>query len=204
MKRVVIVGGGIIGFSCALNIVQKLTNVVSVTLITEKCSPETTSDVAAGIVYPYLCGDIPTEKLNKWVKDSTDHFLSLLNSTIASEVGVNLISGYALYEKNIIDEKMFETLISSRKMSDKELKLFSKSNDTFDGYFQTTLTVEATKLLPYYQKLFIEKGGTIRVQKVHKLEHLVDEFDVIVNCTGIGAREFVSDSTVYPIRGQVM
>ena len=32
---------------------------------------------------------------------------------------------------------------------------------------------------------------------------MVEDFDVVVNCSGLGARQLVGDSNVFPIRGQV-
>ena len=48
--RVVVVGAGVVGFSTAVCIAENLPH-VSVTLLGEKFSPETTSDGAAGILF---------------------------------------------------------------------------------------------------------------------------------------------------------
>ncbi len=49
--RVAVIGGGVIGFSSAVCITEALP-FCSVTLLAEKFSPDTTSDVAAGIIFP--------------------------------------------------------------------------------------------------------------------------------------------------------
>ena len=62
MSRVAVVGAGIIGLSTAVCI-QELEPTVDVTLISEKFSPETTGDGAAGVWGPYLLGSTPEEKI---------------------------------------------------------------------------------------------------------------------------------------------
>ena len=32
----------------------------------------------------------------------------------------------------------------------------------------------------------------------------VGKYDVVVNCTGIGSRQLIGDTSVYPVRGQVL
>ena len=39
---------------------------------------------------------------------------------------------------------------------------------------------------------------------IYKLLKLADSYDVVVNCTGFGARELCGDSLVEPVRGQVI
>ncbi len=52
MVRIVVVGAGVIGLSTAYNILTELLD-TEVTVIAEKFSPNTTSDVAAGIWIPH-------------------------------------------------------------------------------------------------------------------------------------------------------
>jgi hypothetical protein len=47
-------------------------------------------------------------------------------------------------------------------------------------------------------------GGRLKRRKVKTLGELAEEgYDLIINCSGLGARELVADETVIPIRGQV-
>lgn len=51
--RVAVVGAGVMGLSTALCI-SKLVPGCSITVISDKFTPETTSDVAAGILIPHI------------------------------------------------------------------------------------------------------------------------------------------------------
>ncbi|QDV68171.1 D-amino acid dehydrogenase small subunit [Rosistilla carotiformis] len=48
------------------------------------------------------------------------------------------------------------------------------------------------------------QGVTTVIQSLASVSTLFPEFDLVVNCTGVGARDFVGDSQVFPIRGQVV
>lgn len=51
---------------------------------------------------------------------------------------------------------------------------------------------------------FIILGGETEKRNVRTLHELAEDgYDLIINCSGLGARELVADKTVTPIRGQV-
>lgn len=72
------------------------------------------------------------------------------------------------------------------------------------GYAFSTFTCEPSKLLPHFLERFRQNGGKIVEKRVHNLESLRHDFDIVVNCTGVEAHDIVPDSRVFPIRGQVI
>lgn len=58
MASVAVVGGGIIGLSSALCILERDPR-VKVTLIADKLTPNTTSDGAAGLIMPFVLENTP-------------------------------------------------------------------------------------------------------------------------------------------------
>lgn len=67
-----------------------------------------------------------------------------------------------------------------------------------------TYTCEPVRMLPWLTKRFLEAGGEVRKRKIRTLYELIDNgYDLIINCSGFGARELVGDNTVTSIRGQV-
>lgn len=60
--KVGVVGAGIIGLTSALKILESVDN-VDVTILAESFTPQTTADVAVGLIEPYLIDTKPEEKL---------------------------------------------------------------------------------------------------------------------------------------------
>ncbi|RIB16659.1 hypothetical protein C2G38_1969910 [Gigaspora rosea] len=75
------------------------------------------------------------------------------------------------------------------------------------GLSYTTITINGPKYIRWLLKQFTIAGGKIKkVRLSHINESFDDDVDIVVNCTGIGARTFggVQDSTVFPTRGQTV
>jgi D-amino-acid oxidase len=58
--------------------------------------------------------------------------------------------------------------------------------------------------LDYLLQRFIVKGGRFEQRAVSSLEEASGEGRVVVNCTGLGARELAGDFSMTPIRGQIV
>ena len=68
-----------------------------------------------------------------------------------------------------------------------------------------TFTIEPVKFLPYVIEDFKRLGGRLVTgQKVTDLTLLGSRFDLVINCTGVGAQALAGDRKVEPLRGQVM
>ncbi|CAN9502334.1 unnamed protein product [Ophioblennius macclurei] len=198
--RVAVVGAGAVGFSTAVCIAEDLPT-CSVTLLAEKFSPDTTSDVAAGIVLATAYPDIPLERQRRWYKDSFDHLLAIAQSELAPEAGVMMSSGYQIYREPPADKHPLWADFSMvcRQMNDLEMKRFPEHKF---GQALTTIKCECSIYLPWLEKRFRKAGGTVEQRKVNSL-HELSSFDIIVNCSGLGSRTLVGDNEVHPVRGQV-
>ena len=51
---------------------------------------------------------------------------------------------------------------------------------------------------------FRKAGGKVHQQTVNHLQELGGAYDLIVNCSGLGARSLGGDQQVHPVRGQVL
>lgn len=71
------------------------------------------------------------------------------------------------------------------------------------GHHFVTFTCEPVRLLPYLMKRFIKAGGIFEKKRIENFDQL-DNFDLIVNCTGLGSQDLAGDENVIPIRGQVI
>lgn len=75
-----------------------------------------------------------------------------------------------------------------------------------EGVRFVTFTSEPNKFLPFMMKQFIQLGGKCVQRRIDNFENFINQcdYDVVINCTGLGARELLNDNLTHPIRGQVM
>jgi D-amino-acid oxidase len=72
------------------------------------------------------------------------------------------------------------------------------------GFALTVPLMDTTIYLDYLANRFLAAGGSITANvSLEKLEHVDDEFVLVINCAGMGARELVHDVDLEPHRGQV-
>ncbi len=72
------------------------------------------------------------------------------------------------------------------------------------GFSLRVPLMDTTIYLDYLTARFREAGGEIHANvRFEKLEDVDTKFDLVINCTGIGARELVRDADLEPHRGQV-
>lgn len=67
----------------------------------------------------------------------------------------------------------------------------------------TTFLVRGTVYLPWLMKIFQERGGLITKRKIESFTEL-STYDIIINCTGLGAKELACDGSMEPARGQIV
>uniref|UniRef100_A0A8C6PHT8 D-aspartate oxidase n=1 Tax=Nothobranchius furzeri TaxID=105023 RepID=A0A8C6PHT8_NOTFU len=198
--RIAVVGAGVAGFSSAVCIAEALPS-CSVTLVADRFSPDTTSDGAAGIVLAAEFPDIPLERQKRWFKNSFDHLLAIAVSAHSPDAGVILSSGWQIFKEVPANKKPFwsEFVIGFRIMTDGELRRFPHHKF---GHAFTTVRCDCSSYLPWLQNRFRKAGGQVEKRKVNDLQELFNNFDLIVNCSGLGSKSLVGDTHVYPVRAE--
>jgi D-amino-acid oxidase len=73
-----------------------------------------------------------------------------------------------------------------------------------NGFALTVPLIDTTIYLDYLANRFHNAGGRIESAHINKVDEISRDFDVILNCAGIGARELAHDSQLEPHRGQVV
>ncbi|KAM6463853.1 D-aspartate oxidase isoform 1-T2 [Liasis olivaceus] len=200
--RIVVVGAGLMGLSTAVCISDSITN-CSVSVTADRFSPNTTSDVAAGMLIPHLYPGTTIHQQKQWFRETFDHLLSICNSSEASEAGIHLVSGWQIF-KAIPEEKTpfwSDVVLGFRSMTEKELMKFPQHKY---GQAFTTLKCDCPSYLIWLEKRLKENGGQVHVKKIEDLWELHHDFDIVVNCSGIGSQKLTGDLEIYPIRGQVL
>nr|XP_011757234.1 D-aspartate oxidase isoform X2 [Macaca nemestrina] len=200
--RIAVVGAGVVGLSTAVCI-SKLVPQCSVTIISDKFTPDTTSDVAAGMLIPHTYPDTPIHTQKQWFRETFNHLFAIANSAEAGDAGVHLVSGWQIFQSTPTEELPFwaDVVLGFRRMTEAELKKFPQY--VFGQAF-TTLKCECPAYLPWLEKRIKGSGGWMLTRRIDDLWELYPSFDIVVNCSGLGSRQLAGDAKIFPVRGQVL
>lgn len=205
--KIAVLGAGVVGLTIA-RMMQERLNGASITIIADKYDKNTTSYVAAGIFRPGTSFKGPSDEITKrWIDDSWHYWNNILRTPDAPQCGVMSMPAYIFSKRNynITKNHLIEDLVPIyRPASEAELKLGPEG--TKFGSFFSTLSIECLRYLPYTSKLITEKGGKFVNRTIDSFSSLADydNFDVVFNCTGLGAKYLCNDHDLVPLRGQVI
>jgi D-amino-acid oxidase len=142
----------------------------------------------------------------EWSRSSHKFFHELWKDGKAEEAGITMIPIYRLTTdpQGQEDPCWKDVVFGFKKLSSNEIKLLGDEHDrvyTAGSHF-ITFCCEPTKFLPYLMKRFLKAGGRFEQKKVVSLDEF-DDYDLIVNCTGLCSKNLTNDTQLQPIRGQV-
>ncbi|XP_015118253.1 D-aspartate oxidase [Diachasma alloeum] len=202
--RVAVVGGGVVGITTALQLKGELRN-SDVTIYAEKYE-NIVSYVAAGLFRVGKSFSGPSEEITRnWVNDSYEFYDGIRKSREAANAGVVEISGYIFSNEgpNAVKNPWMESLVSNyRSVTEEELKL-PGNNWKYGAYF-TTLITQCKWYIPWARRQLEQTGTKFYKRKLYNVNELIDDYDVIINCAGLGATELSGDRRMVPMRGQVL
>ena len=183
--RVIVVGAGVIGLSCAVRLAE---SGYDVAVFARDLPLETTSAVAAAIWYPFLSA--PEDRVAVWSRASYEEFGKLAES----EPSVRLRQGREYLVDPTPTPSWANALLDLQRVG-------SPPPGFKDGWSFTTPVIEMPVYLQYLVKRLESAGGTLTRAA---LSALPTAAEVVVNAAGLGARLTASDPTVTPVRGQVL
>lgn len=189
--RVRVVGAGIVGLTSALRLAEAghRVEVVAAAL------PEaTTSSVAAALWYPYRA--TPTAELVGWLHAS---YAVLADLAADPATGVRLLPGRELFREPVADPWWHAAVPDLARVGGSELPPGYR-----DGYRLTAPVVDMAVHLGWLLDRLAGLGVGVAVRRLTDLPAAVAGVDAAVNCTGLGARELAGDSSVSPVRGQIV
>ncbi|XP_022824776.1 D-amino-acid oxidase [Spodoptera litura] len=204
MVKVAVLGAGVNGLTCAVKIKEKYKD-YDVVLISSEFTPNTTGDGSGGLWYPFICGETPVDLIRKWGSETYKYLHELYR---LGALGVSLLPVYSLYRtKEKFCKPIWSDIVYGYQVLDEQqLKDCSQLFSTEYGAGHTFLTfvLPAPRFLAYLQERFERANGKLLRAKITSLQDpVLEPFDVVVNCTGLGARWLVPDDAVVPVRGQI-
>jgi len=190
--KIKIIGCGVSGLTVGVLLLEKG---FEVEIITDKFPSETTSSKAAAVWFPYEVK--PIEKANEWSKFSYNKFKELCGDETA---GISMIWLTVLIKKE--EDAWWKDAIPSSEIRRAKIEELSEKNPL--GYKMNVPLVETQIYLEYLLNRFNELNGLISKRKITNIAQVQSDNNIIINCTGLGSRELVSDKKLYPIHGQIV
>jgi len=190
--KVLVIGAGVIGLTSAIKLAEAG---YGVTIWTKNLTTDTTSAKAGAFWEPYACE--PKEKALPWAQTAYNTFKRLAATEPESGV-IPRIS--EIYLRQPEAEPWWRPIVEGfDTIPEAELPTGYKS-----GWHYSTFIVDTSLYLPWLVQQVQNLG--IKIEQ-HDLANISDAFvssQLVVNCSGLGARELCGDQSVYPVRGQVV
>lgn len=192
MNYILVLGAGVSGLSCGIRLLQ---SGHSVRIWAKDLPPNTTSNQAAAIWWPYLC--YPREKAIPWARHSLHFFKEHL--VPAAESGCAITTVRDLYESKVGEPWWAEAPDRWRRLNPAKL-----SPGYLDGYEVETIVIDTSVYMEYLVNWFQTLGGELVHKEVKNIQEAFEASNLVINCTGLGSRELFNDKSVHPVRGQVV
>ena len=191
-REILVLGAGVSGLSTGILLLQKG---YKVTIWEKDIPPYTTSNKAAAVWYPFICG--PLDKATEWGRVTLDFFRSEILPVSVS--GCRKTSVVEIFTGKKEDPWWSEGVDTYKRISKDKLPEGYK-----DGYEVEGVVMDTDVYMRYLVKTFISSGGQIWMKEVKDIREALYDNPLVVNCTGLGSRTLFHDKKVYPTRGQIV
>jgi D-amino-acid oxidase len=187
MARVIVIGAGVVGLSCAVRLLERGHQV---SVVARDLPLETTSAVAAALWYPYRA--YPFERVTAWAATT---YAELARLAADEKTGVSMRPGTEVFRGGAAPTPWWASAVPDLRPA-AGLPTGYASGFTFEAP-----VVEMPIHLAWLTGRVEELGGTVTRMALGGLPDLAE---VVVNAAGLGARLFGHDGSVVPVRGQVV
>ncbi len=189
--NILILGCGVSGLTTGLRLLEAGH---TVSIWTRDLPSGATSSVAAAIWYPYKA--YPEDKVTAWGAEAYRVFASLAD---VEGAGIRMADVLELFPAPAPDPWWVSAVPAFRHATPGELP-----PGYSDGYVFAAPVIQMPIYLDYLMRRFESDGGKVTLRAVSSLDEALAACPVVVNCTGIGARDLTGDTDLHPSRGQVV
>ncbi|MGW0823433.1 FAD-dependent oxidoreductase [Streptomyces sp. NPDC002845] len=184
---VIVIGGGVAGLTTAAVLAESGRRV---RLWTREPAERTTSAVAGGLWWPYRIE--PEVLVGEWALESLVVYEEL--AARPDETGVRMVEG--VHRGAALDG------LGAWAARVPGLRATTAEEYAGTGLWARLPLIDMLAHLRWLRSRLTAAGGTVETRTVTDLTEA--EAPVVVNCTGLGARELVPDPSVRPVRGQLV
>jgi D-amino-acid oxidase len=210
-KNVCVIGAGVSGLTSAIRLAE---NNHTVTIVAKEEGQQTTSSVAAAFWYPFWVDDAPVHDWYdpEWAADTYHKFETLPRTP---ETGISKIRLCEYFEWRMTDEEVQQVIdgmwwqepkwslpdLDYQELTQQELSLRRVRTFKFKrGISFQTFVVNMRDYLSYLRQQATDLHVDFKPGNVAHLG-LLTEYDAVVNCSGIGARDLVADDKPTGLNG---
>jgi len=188
MQKIAVIGAGVIGLSTTLKLNQ---NGYKVELFTKDDPAETNSSYAGAI----WDGTFKEGVYREWSEVS---LLQYIEDAKSKDSGVTLKELLQIYRTEVPDPWFKNTVPMFQVVSETDTPPGVK-----EAHYYSVPHIDPKKYLEFlFEK--VSKENTIFYRELDSLGELSEDFDVVINCSGLGSRELAKDTTMYPVFGQLL
>lgn len=189
--KVAVVGQGLMGLTSAMKLIEAGYHV---TLFSKEPFEQTNSMSAGAYWWPHRT--YPMDRVSAWAKATYQEYEK---ECLLSESGVH----FEQHLRFCLDPDDSAYILQHVDRWER-VDGASYGVPCEEAYLVTLPVIDVPVFMKNLRNRVERSGGTFVRQDVDAPARLFPEFELVVNCTGVGARDFVSDEDVFPIRGQVV
>lgn len=189
-KHICVIGAGVIGLTSALCFQE---SGFIVKIIADKFDETICSSNAGAIWGPFLSNE--DQSAYEWSFETLKVFRNLAKNP---KSGINIVDGVlaANYETQI--PEWFKLLNQDHEYDEQLPKGYIKA------WRYSVPIIEMPKYLNWLKTEFYQSNGVLEIGKINSFTELKDEFDFVINCTGLGSKELCADEKLYAMKGQLI
>lgn len=191
-NNILVLGAGVSGLSSGILLLKTGYNVH---IWAKDFPPNTTSNIAAAFWYPYLAK--PVDKVTKW----SGFTLKYLKDDLISDPATGCVTRtvHEFFDHKVDDPTWRSAVESFRRLEPNEIP-----EGYVDGYATEAALMDTSLYMDWLMNEYQRLGGTLKQKAISSLDEALADHDIVINCTGLGARELCNDEKLHPVRGQVV
>lgn len=201
-KKCAIIGCGVMGLTSARLMQDRGWDV---TIYAKDLPPYTTSNIAGGQWSPASVyeDEFLTPEFQRQFEAAMEQSYRYFQDLVGPKYGVRWISNYQLSDT----PRPTDDLVHNYSRMYPQLSVLGPGAHPFPVSYAThydTMLIEPATFLNALMTDFYAAGGRINVAEFTEAEQILSLAEpVIINCTGLGARQLFNDEALFPIKGQL-